>query len=233
MMLAVALLAGCSRTITPAEQGAEVAADPKFSKSIYNAFACTTCHAARAGEGERRLAGAPLAGATARPSFWGGAVLDLFEAVSACYRQFMQGGRLDRESEEARALYAYLVSLETDPAASLQAVPFTLVRTTAPPAPGDAGRGRETYARACAFCHGEPRKPRDQLGESAILPDDTERTHPRAAGFTEETIRQVIVQKVRNGGYLGFTGFMPPFSREALADEEIADIITYLGPKLE
>ena len=24
---------------------------------------------------------------------------------------------------------------------------------------------------------------------------------------------------------------MPPFSREALADEEIADIITYLGPQ--
>ena len=41
------------------------------------------------------------------------------------------------------------------------------------------------------------------------------------------------MQKIRSGGYLGFTGVMPPFSREALTDEDIADIVTYLGPKLE
>ena len=232
-MFGLVLLAGCSETITPAEQGAEVAASPKFSKSIYNQFSCATCHAVRAGEGERRMPGAPLAGATARPSYWGGAVLDLFDAVSACYRQFMQGGRLDRESEEARTLYAYLVSLERDPKAITAAVPFTVVRTTAPPAPGDAARGHQSYDRACAGCHGPPRTARKQLGESAILPDDTEAAHPRSAGYTEETVRQVIVQKIRNGGYLGFTGFMPPFSREVLTDEEIADIITYLDPKPE
>ncbi len=227
------LLGGCSRTVTAAERGAEVASDPAFSPSVYNAFSCATCHPTRAGEGARTFPGSPLAGVTARPSYWGGSILDLFEAVTACYRQFMRGGRLDRDSDDARALYAYLATLEADPAAATAAVPFTLVRTTAPPAAGDPTRGRAAYDRTCAPCHGQPRSGAGRLGDSSLLPDTTERGHPRADGYNEDTFRQVFVQKIRSGGYLGFSGVMPPFSREALSDPDIADIITYLAPKLE
>ena len=37
----------------------------------------------------------------------------------------------------------------------------------------------------------------------------------------------------RSGGYLGFGGVMPPFSREVLSDEAVADIITFLDPQLD
>jgi thiosulfate dehydrogenase len=232
LLLAAAALASCTSTLTAEERGAAVAADPGFSPSISNAFACTTCHPVRAGEGDQRLPGGPLAGASARPSYWGGTLLDLFEAVSTCYRQFMRGGRLDRDREDARALYAYLAALEKEAGSTTAAVPFTPVRTTTPPPSGDPARGRIAYAAACAHCHGPPRTGAGRLGDAAILPDATEAAHPRRAGFDEVTFRQVFVQKIRSGGFLGFTGVMPPFSREVLTDADVADIITYLDPQL-
>jgi thiosulfate dehydrogenase len=225
------LLAGCTRHPSAVERGAALASDPALSRSMYNAFACTTCHPVRAGEGDRLLPGAALAGATVRPSYWGGTIVDLFEAVSTCYQQFMRGGRLDRASDDATALYAYLDSLSAEPGARTEAVPFTPVRLTTPPAAGDAARGQATHARACSSCHGQPGSGLGRIGESSILPDAIERTHSRAAGYTEETIRHVIVQKVRSGGYLGFGGVMPPFSREVLTDEEVADIVSFLDPQ--
>jgi thiosulfate dehydrogenase len=231
LLLAVAL-GGCTRQVSAVERGAEVAADPAFSSYRDNTLACTTCHAVRAGESDRLQPGAPLAGATARPSYWGGAILDLFEAVSACYVRFMRGGRLDRDSDDARALYAWLVSLEPGPAATTAGVPFTVVRLSAPPAPGDATAGGASYARACAVCHGQPRTGSGRLGQASVLPEVTERAHPRADGYTEATLRQVFVQKIRSGGYLGFDGVMPPFSREVLTDADIANIISFLDPQL-
>jgi thiosulfate dehydrogenase len=232
-LVLVLLLAGCTQHLTAAERGASLAGDPDFSSSISNVFACTTCHAIRPGEGERLLPGAPLAGATLRPSYWGGTVVDLFEAVSTCYGQFMRGGRLDRTSEETTALYAFLDSLASAPGAATQAVAFTPVRMTVPPAAGDRARGQNAYARACSICHGQPSSGAGRIGDSAVLPDAIERSHSRAAGYNESTIRHVFVQKIRSGGYLGFGGVMPPFSREVLSDEAVADIITFLDPQLD
>jgi thiosulfate dehydrogenase len=233
LALLVAALGGCTREVSAVERGAEVASDPAFSRYRDNALACTTCHPVRAGQGDRLLPGAPLAGATARPSYWGGTILDLFEAVSACYVRFMRGGRLDRESDDSRALYAWLQSLAPGPAASSAAVPFTVVRASAPPAAGDPAAGGATFGRACAVCHGQPHTGSGRLGQASLLPEATERAHPRADGYTEDTLRQVFVQKIRSGGYLGFDGVMPPFSREVLTDADIADIITFLDPQLQ
>ena len=38
----------------------------------------------------------------------------------------------------------------------------------------------------------------------------------------------MFVEKVRHGAFLSYTGTMPPFSLEALPDEDLADILSYL-----
>jgi thiosulfate dehydrogenase len=224
---------GCTRQLSAVEHGAAVAADPAFSRSPENAFSCASCHAERPGATDRLMPGAPLAGATVRPSYWGGAVLDLFDAVAVCYRRFMRGEDLERTSEDSRALYAYLDSLLAGGAVETAAVAFTPVRTSAPPPPGDSGRGGTLFTRACAPCHGQPRSGSGRVGGSSVLPDATERAHGRVQGYTAESFRQVFVQKIRSGGFLGFDGVMPPFSREVLSDVDVSDIITHLDPQLQ
>src|SRR5262249_26066307 len=139
-----------------AEHGAALARDPAIAVSRYNAFACTTCHAERsATAGTTIYPGAPLAGATARPSWWNGQVLDLNEAVDACFGHSMRGERLDPNSDTAQALLAYMTELNTTATpAERAAVPFTIPATTTDIAPGDATRGADVYQRACGNCHG-------------------------------------------------------------------------------
>lgn len=235
LLLRVALaleLTGCVRRVSPVERGAELAASPAFAHTTNNAFACTTCHAPRPGDmRERILPGAVLAGVTRRPSYWGGAFVDLRDAVDVCYRQFMRGGELDANSEEAIALWAYLDSLASEPGAQTDAVPFTVERTVSAPGIGDALRGAELYARACAYCHGAPHTGEGRLGEAAVLPNDTEAEHTGAMGYTREELPVIFVEKVRHGSFLGLAGSMPPFSREVLPDQDLADIIAYLDPQ--
>lgn len=224
----------CVRHVSPEERGAELVADPRFSDSSYNAFACTTCHAIRPGEQSERIwPGAPLAGATRRPSFWGGRVHDLFEAVSLCYRRFMLGGMLARDSDDSVALYAYLESLSATGPAITHAVPFTVPPGALVPEPGDPRRGAVIYTRACRYCHGEPRSGSGRLSSRvAVVPDETEMQHTRSMGYTQDTLRQVFVEKIRHGNFLGLAGTMPPFSQEVLSDQDVFDIVAYLNPRL-
>jgi cytochrome c len=233
-LYAALLAAGsCVRHVSPEERGAELAADPGFSRSTYNAFACTTCHAERpGGEGTEILPGAPLAGATRRPSYWGGTVLDLHEAVSICYRRFMLGGALDPSSDEAVALYAYLDALSQSGPAVTDAVPFTVPPTAMPPMEGDTTRGATVYQRACSGCHGAPNTRTPPVARASSIPQDTETEHTAAMGYTAESLRAVFVEKTRHGNFLGLAGVMPPFSREVLSDQDVADIVAYLNPQL-
>ena len=88
-------LRGCTRTL--ARRSAERRWPRPQVLELHLQRLLLSSPATRSGRGRATgcTPGAPLAGATARPSYWGGAVLDLFEAVSACYRQFMRGGRLE------------------------------------------------------------------------------------------------------------------------------------------
>ena len=222
---------------TPEERGAALAADPHFSRSISNAFACATCHPARAGEGDRLLPGAPLAGVTARPSYWGGAILDLFEAVSACYRQFMRGGPPRSRQRRLRARSTPTSpSLEADAAADHgTAVPFTPVRKTAPPAAGDPARGqRDASAVPAPPATASPAAAPAGSGDSSLIPDATERAHPRAAGYTEDSLPPGLrAEDPQRRLPRLHRRHAPLLSARPSPTEDIADIVTYLGPKLE
>jgi thiosulfate dehydrogenase len=224
-----AALARCAPSPAPADSALR---DPAISRSRFNTYTCATCHALDGASAEDRIfAGAPLPGALSRPTFWGGAVRDVRAATDECFRKFMRGAPLDREPEAAARLLAALRALPELGPRSREAQPFTVVYETSPPAAGDAARGAIVYDSACRACHGAAHTGEGQTG-AGVLPEDTEARHRAEDGYTIETLRHTIVHKARMGSYNGFAGTMPPFSREALSDADLADIVTFLGPQL-
>ena len=229
----IAFAALATSACTPAREsyaqyGGQLAQDAGIAANRYNAFNCLTCHAEHASDvGARIYPGAVLEGASARPSWWGGNVLDLHTAVEDCYMHFMGGPRLDPNGEPAQALDAYLLSLSSDASSTgTQAVPFTVPPSIADIAPGDATRGSDLYTHACSTCHGTKHSGTGRLGLASIVPDDTFTAHLMQYG--PACTREIFVEKIRHGSFLGYPGTMPPFSEQVLSDAQIADILAYL-----
>jgi thiosulfate dehydrogenase len=229
--LSLALL-GASLACSPQsleDQGAALAASvTDLSPSRANVYACLTCHAEGIGETpERILPGAPLAGATSRSSFWGGQHNDLLASINACRTAFMAANApLEVDSQEAQALYAYLLSLEPGDAGP---IPFTVQRTIVDLPRGSAEAGADLYDAACGSCHGAMHTGEGRLSAHVpILPEDSVAEH-LALGYSERLIRLVFIEKVRHGPFLGYGGDMPPLSLEVLNDEGLGDILEALG----
>lgn len=216
---------GGTESKSAVEQGRALFASRETSPSALNRFACSTCHDADTVTPGRRLPGAPLAGVTRRPTFWGGQENDLLRSIEACRRHFMRAvDPLPGDSTEAEALYAFLQSLEPgdpEPAA------FTVVRAIADVPRGDARRGAALYTEACGACHGGARSGAERLTDHApILPGETVAAH---SDYTPLELRLVFIEKTRHGVFLGYSGTMPPFSVETLSDDEVGDVLEFLG----
>jgi thiosulfate dehydrogenase len=234
-LLAVpAALAGCGDREAPAaEIGKRLFGDAGLSTSPFNRRSCATCHVVAAPGGlppveegrhpGRILPGYNLANTVHRPSWWGGYEVRLLDAVNMCMATFMSGRLLEAGDERARALFEYLV--EESPVPDAPALPFTIVRAVTDLADlaGDAERGRDVYDRACDGCHGAPQTASGRSESQAV-------TLPTAsiADWGDEA-RAAVVEKVRHGRYFSVGGTMPLYGTEVLSDEELADIVAFLG----
>lgn len=235
----VALLAGCSSDPEPkvvhrtaAEYGAALFRDPKIAGSSVNAYSCSTCHATTAeAQGDAILPGAPLAGVTARPSYWGGQEMDLLRSINHCLYYFMlKDEPWTADDVEARAMYAYLDSL---PKTAAEAQPFTVAYLVADVPGGDAQKGADLYDRACASCHGDAHNGAGRLVQWApVLPEQVFEEHP-SSQYTALDRRLVFIEKTRHGGFVLYGGQMPPFSYERLSDEDLGALLSYLGVTAE
>jgi thiosulfate dehydrogenase len=214
---------------TAEERGAELFTSPALSGAAFNTFSCALCHEAVPTSDPTIRPGAPLAGAVDRPSYWGGAEIDLLRAVNHCLSSFMLHDEPWSGSEpEAEDLYAFLSSLPAGEAGA-EAVPFEVVAAVTDPPWESAAAGAEVYARACERCHGVVHTGEGRLAEDiAVLPDDTLLDHPLGEYHLIER-RLVFVEKVRHGRFLGYGGRMPPFSREKLSDRELGDLLQFFG----
>jgi thiosulfate dehydrogenase len=206
------------------ERGRELFSSPTLSRNTFNDLACADCHAASPDDA-RLLPGAPMPGVVLRPSYWGGEKLDLLDSLNQCLTEFMLETRgLAPDEPKAVDLYAFLASL---PPSAPDAQPFTFVREIGAAPAGDAARGEGLYAAACRFCHGEPHTGAGRNVELAVVvPEETLAEHGDDPTYD---VRTVFVEKVRHGRYLGFGGSMPPFSRERLSDQDVGDVLAYLG----
>ncbi|HRI69698.1 MAG TPA: c-type cytochrome [Polyangium sp.] len=214
---------------TAVDHGAALFTDPTIAGTSLNQYSCGTCHETGTADPSRILAGASLAGVTKRPSYWGGQELDLLRAINACSYYFMlKTTPYSAEDEEARALYAYLESISASNVGT-EAVDFSIVVSIADLPAGDSTRGKGLYDRACAYCHGPTHTGKGRLVERApILPEQTLQQHPLGQ-YTADEQRLVFVEKVRHGGFITYSGEMPPFASEKLSDAELADILQYLN----
>jgi thiosulfate dehydrogenase len=125
----------------------------------------------------------------------------------------------------AEDLYSYLVSIASTP--PTKPVPFTIVRVAMDLPAGSAGRGEALWRRTCSGCHGDAHTGNGKISPLAsTVPEDTISLH---GGSGPVVTREVIIEKIRTGSYLGFAGVMPPFSAEVLSDTDVSDLLTYLG----
>ncbi len=221
------LAAGCGGTTSAADFGEELFQDARLSESQFNAFSCATCHATTATPEPGRMdAGYSLYNAASRPSWWGGYETRLLDAVNFCYVSFMRGVEpLAPEAPKSRALYEYLVRISPD--AQAPALPLTVVKDIVDVPRGDAGRGAEVYRAACQTCHGEPHTAKGRLTQLAsVLPEVVEEYDELFPGVPPQL---VVIEKVRHGQFFGVGGNMPLYSREALSDEDLGALLSFLG----
>ncbi len=228
LILAPALLFACACGGGPSPAGLPGAAlfqSTAISSSSLDLFTCATCHDAAAARSTLIKVGAPLAGAPDRPLFWGGQENDLLRSINDCLTYFMDASvPLTASDRQADALYAYLLALgpgSPDPA------PFTLVTSIDDVPRGDAARGATVYTLACATCHGGMHDGTGRLDSRVpILPEETLAQH---ATYSPSGQRLVFIEKVRHGGFFGYGGDMPPFSLEALSDDQLSDVLEALN----
>ncbi len=206
------------------DHGREIFSDPKASPSASNAFSCATCHPGEASAQGRIFPGGALGGATKRTTFWGGQRDDLLESVNDCRTSFMDARRpWTADDEDARATYAFLGSLAGD----ATPIAFTPLVREADLPPGDAARGKTAFELACTPCHGTVHEGVGRIASYVPrLPDDVDAQH---AGLAIAARRNVYLRKAREGAFRDASGSMPPFSREALPDAALADLLAFLG----
>ena len=223
-------LAACVKEVPAADDGEATFNDPGLSASNLNEVSCATCHATTKEAPEGHLfAGETMWGVTTRTRYWGGQAVTLPDAIDQCLEYFMRGQALDTDSLESRALHEYLRSLGPDEPAEER--PFTVVNRIEGLPPGDATRGATVWAEACQECHGEIHTGEGRLPgrdlEEIIFPEYALTEYPEI--FADFPPGLVVVEKVRHGGFFTTAGVMPLFSLERLSDEQLGDVLTYLG----
>jgi thiosulfate dehydrogenase len=222
----VALLAACGGEVSGADRGEELFESTSLSPSSLNVFACSTCHSAEAGDDlSGGAAGYRLYGSALRPRFWGDEYDALREAVDACLLFFMKAEPLEPDDDDFHALYEYLVSVSPDDAPS-DPLPFTVVENVADVERGDAGRGEEVYARSCAACHGDAFSADGSILRSEVNLPGVTADYPNLFPGIDPSL--VVIEKVRHGRFFNIGGDMPLFSQEALSDEDLGALLSYL-----
>ncbi len=225
VVVVVFLFAACAPL--PAQgAGRALFGDPRTSTSEFNAVSCSTCHDDGSGDGQRLFAGHDLTDSVGRPSWWGAQAPRLKDAVDNCLVFFMrEPAPLKDDDPRGRALYEYLRSIS--PTTTSASLPLTIVENVTSLPRGDPRRGEDVWTRACQPCHGAPHTGDGRLNDLiSVVPE-------ASAGFAEQVgfdVDVVLIEKVRHGLFFGVGGNMPPFSVEALSDDDLGALVAFLLP---
>jgi thiosulfate dehydrogenase len=226
--LVALLVAACGGDPVPAvEFGAQIFGDSRLAENPDNAYSCATCHANTAEPDPARIyPGYTLYDSAFRASWWGGFEVEYLRAVNFCYVNFMQAAEpLTPDEPRAMALYEYLASIS--PGRPSPAMPLTFTKYVFSLPPGDPVRGEEVYAGACVSCHGAIGTGEGRLASSVPrLPDAIDKA---ATKFPDVPPATLVVEKVRHGQFWGVGGTSPPFSLQAMSNEDLGALIAFLG----
>jgi thiosulfate dehydrogenase len=136
----------------------------------------------------------------------------------------MRGTKLEPDEARARALYEYLTTLKAS--APQAAFAFTVVGDVKDVPRGEKELGGEVYKRACHDCHGALKSGNGSNSTRASrLPEVFDEYDALFPGVPKAL---VVIEKVRHGQFFGVGGNMPLYSKEALSDEQLGALLSYL-----
>ena len=220
-----------------AQLGRELFYDPSFGGTLdpvkVSGLSCANCHAdfdeTAHPDGQIR-SGHSIVGVPQRGEAKGGMLKgDMFRRGAGgggfCYQHFLQkipGDKVDPiaiPEEQAEALMAYFEYVSAD--SKGPEFKITMLDKEAAKAAvekilalkGDSQRGWKLYARTCGVCH--PTAKRGGIGSQLVK--------KRPPANIEKRMRQ-IASKVRGGGFV-----MPFYAEDRLSDQDIADIVAFIG----
>jgi len=212
-------------TATVTETGSGTG-DTSEGKAVYsqpiedgNSFTCASCHAITepAADGLRRP-GHAIGDATRRPSWKNGQLSDMRAAVNSCLSEWMNAEPWAADDVRYLALYEYLDAQA--PAGEAPGLSFEIVQPPADLSGGDPDAGQTLFNTSCAVCHGQ-----DGTGTNQALSVSGRGLGP-----------EYVAQRVRTSGrtestvYEGLTGGVMPFwAADRLTDDELRDLVAYLG----
>ncbi len=216
--IVIPILAGCGEDPPPA--GSVMAGEEVYLSTLEdgNTFTCATCHALvePADDGITRP-GHPIGDAVNRPSYKGGTLTSLRDAVNSCVTEWMNGSAWSETDTRWTSLLAFLEAQA--PAGAAPAVDIQIGTPPANLSGGDPMHGRELFNTRCVACHGE-----DAVG--------TEKAPPL---IFAPLARDYIARRVRTSGridstvYDGLTGGVMPFwGLDRLSDDELLDVVAYV-----
>ncbi|HGG57715.1 MAG TPA: c-type cytochrome [Nannocystis exedens] len=225
MLLPIACT-GTSGGGTESETNGSSSGDGSQGEALYsqpvadgNSFACETCHALSepSVDGIRRP-GHALGDATRRPNWKNGIHVDMREAVNSCLTEWMNAEPWTASDERWIALYDFLDAQA--PAGDAPPLSFKIV---APPTQldgGDADAGQILFNQSCVICHGQ-----DGIGTNQAPPVTGQ---GQAADYVARRVR--TSGRADSSVYTGLTGGVMPFwAADRLSDDELRDLIAYLG----
>lgn len=220
-LLLVAALCNCSRPA--ADYGHDLFHDPGLSTAASNPFSCATCHET-VEPAIKSLPGYTMHDSAVRESWWGGNVDNLLDSTNQCITNFMRGRALTPDDDKGRALFVYLQTLSPD--ATAPTLPLTIVQNIVDVPSGDPAAGAAIWKVACGNCHGDPHTGNGRLATTvAIVPDESIQMH----GTDPKTgARPIVIEKVRHGKFFNISGNMPPYSLEAMSNDQLGQILGYL-----
>lgn len=215
------LCVGCSEAAEEAGSGPALDGEQVYLRTVEggNTFACATCHALDepAEDGMRRV-GHRLGDATRRPSYKGGQLTEMRDAVNSCLTEWMRAEAWEASDERWIALHAWLDAKATSDASP--AVELQIVEPLEDTSGGDADAGRALFNTSCAFCHGT-----DAVGTNQALS-----LSGRALDGAYVALRVRTSGPSTSPVYDGLTGGQMPFwGADRLSDAELRDLVAYIS----
>lgn len=183
-----------------------------------NTFTCNTCHTVNSVTASFRTPGHDITNAAFRTSYKNGEITELRDAVNSCIEHWMAGEPISSTDILWRRLSSWLEEMIPS---NIDNLVYNIIQPPTDLSGGDVVRGMSVFNQTCAGCHGI-----DAVGTTK---------GPSLAGssLSEETIaRRVRTSGPINNGeiYDGLTGGRMPFwAEDKLSDDELRDIIAFIG----
>lgn len=182
-----------------------------MAEDVGNELSCQSCHADGGYGPESTMIGVAADYPQYRPRE--GVTFTLEDRINGCMIRSMDGEMIDSDSEEMRAMIAYMTYLSEGVEIG-QERPWKTVNMMEEVPEPDIDEGEDLYANNCLSCHGEDGEGTGTNSGPALWGEDS---FNDGAGMSRIT---------KMAGYL--QNNMPPGGEDELSDQESADLAAFL-----